>query len=89
MPQPKHPPTVDRPAAPGPTRIYVNRVALERNLKEGTDFPPITVRHPDGTADHGRAVEIQGPSRVIYDPAGLFDGARVWVETTAPFSLTT
>lgn len=72
----------------GVTRVYVCRIAIERNRKEGTDFPPITVRHPDGQGEFARRVRIPGPSEVVYALNGLEDGTSVWVETTGPVEIT-
>ena len=71
-----------------PTRIYVCREAIERNIKEdGADFPPITVRHVDVTATWCRRVDINGPSVIKYSSEPLTDGTRVWLETTAPIKI--
>lgn len=68
----------------GPTRIYVCRIAIERNRKEGCDFAPITVRHPDGSGEFTRRVKVHGPCEVVYELNGLEDGTSVWVETDSP-----
>jgi hypothetical protein len=64
-------------------RIHVNQHAIRRNRKHGTADPPITVKtYKDNTKCF--AVEILGPSRVVYSPdKPLSCGARVWIETDA------
>ena len=81
---PSHLPPLPEIALREPTRVYVCREAIERNRKEGTDFPPITVRHPDGQGDFARTVHIAGPCEVKYELNGLEDGTSVWVETFGP-----
>ena len=77
------------PATPGRFRIYVCRIAIERNRTEGADFPPITVRYPDGRGEFCRRVRIDGPSEIVYELNGLEDGTSVWVETDGPLEITT
>lgn len=64
------------------TIIHVNQHAIRRNLKNGTSEPVITVKtYKENRYAH--AVEILGPSRVVYSPdKPLSCGARVWIETT-------
>jgi hypothetical protein len=69
------------------TRIHVNQHVIRRNAKAGTAEPVLTVKR-GRTNTYATAVEILGPSRVVYSPCKpLACGARVWVETTAPVSL--
>jgi len=69
------------------TLVYVCRHAIERNDAEGTTFPPITVRHADGSAEYANSVHVDGPCDVIHG-GPLLDGTRVWVETESPVHIT-
>lgn len=65
------------------TRIHVDRQAVARNVKHGTDDPVITVKtYKENRRCH--EVRIDGPSSVVYGKKPLSCGARVWVETEAP-----
>jgi len=63
-----------------PTLIHVNKPQIDRNRKQGTEEPVITIRHGDRqTRCH--LVEIKGSCRVIYQPNNpLACGAIVWIE---------
>ena len=64
-------------------RIHVNQHKIRRNAKEGTTEPPLSIKLSSGSLPC-RAVEIRGPSTVVYSPAKpLACGARVWIETRA------
>lgn len=65
-------------------RIHVNQHIIKRNKKSGEDTPPLTVKLR-GANLRAAAVEIHGPSVVIYSPNRPLDcGARVWIETRSP-----
>ena len=58
-------------------RIFVNQARLRDEHPQ-----PIHIHYTecDTRMDVAQAI-IKGPSRVVYDPAGNQDGARVWIET--------
>ena len=62
------------------TLIHVDRTLIASNLKNHTTKPVISVK--EGSRNHKcHLVEIQGASRVIYQPdSPLGCGARVWIE---------
>lgn len=63
-------------------RIHVNQHNIRAN-KDGGNRPVITVKTYNDN-QYGHAVEILGPSKVIYSPdKPLSCGAKVWIETTA------
>ena len=66
-------------------RIHVNQHVIRRNAKQGTDDPPITVKH--GKNNHyGSRVEVLGPSVLIYSAHKplLSCGARLILECSCP-----
>ena len=65
-------------------RIHVNQHVIRRNQKrEAAADPPLTVKTYKENIKCF-AVEILGPSRVVYSPEQpLACGARVWIETDA------
>ena len=68
-------------------RIHVNMHHIRHNKKHGTNKPVITVKTSKSN-DYGHAVEILGPSKVIYRPEKpLSCGARVWIETNADVNI--
>jgi hypothetical protein len=68
-------------------RIHVDQHTIKRNARTGTSEPPISVKVSRGSL-RCHAVEIVGPSTVIYSPdKPLACGARVWVETRAQLTL--
>lgn len=69
-------------------RIHINQHIIRSNSKEcGPPLPPITVKTSD--ANHkGWSVDIHGVSSVMYRPnKPLNCGAKVWVETTSPVTI--
>lgn len=65
------------------TIIHVNQHILRKNTKNGTSDPCLIVRNYRAKS-YANAVEIDGPSRVVYSPhKPLSCGARAWVETHA------
>lgn len=63
------------------TRIHVNQHVIKANAKNGTNLPVLTVKTYKGNV-YAHAVDILGPSRVIYSPEHpLSCGAKVWIET--------
>jgi hypothetical protein len=70
------------------TRVYVDRHVIRANKSESCDLPPLSIRR-GGRVTKARAVEIHGPSRVVYAPEKpLPCGATVWVETIAEVTAT-
>lgn len=65
------------------TIIHVNQHKIRSNAKLGINEPVLTVKnHKSNTYAH--AVEIMGPSKVVYRPnKPLSCGAKVWIETHA------
>jgi len=66
------------------TRIHVNQHVIRRNHATGEREPVLTVKtYKSNTYCH--AVNIDGPSTVIYSPDKPLEcGARVWIETESP-----
>lgn len=63
--------------------IHVNRQHIAMNAKDGGDRPVYIVRD-DRKTWYGREVQIDGPSRLVYDGIQLSCGARAWIETDGP-----
>jgi hypothetical protein len=65
------------------TMIHVNQHVIKANAKNGTNDPVLTVKtYKENRYAH--AVEIRGPSTVLYSPdKPLSCGAKVWIETYA------
>lgn len=69
----------------GKKYIHVNQHKIKANIKHGTNEPVITVKQGKSNC-YGYAVDILGPSRVVYGRNGmaiLSCGARVVIETEA------
>lgn len=64
------------------TIIHVNRHLIAANAKDGGNRPVCVVKTGRKTR-YGREVQIDGPSRVVYDGSMLKCGARLWIETEA------
>lgn len=64
------------------SRIHVNQHNIRANAK-GASLPVLTVKtYKENTTCN--AVEILGPSRLVYSPdKPLSCGAKVWIETEA------
>ena len=63
-------------------RIIVNRQIVQKNLKEGTDVPPISVKTYRGS-ERVHEVRFSGPAvlrSATSAPSGT-SGATVWIET--------
>jgi hypothetical protein len=65
------------------TVIHVNQHVVRANAKNGANDPVLTVKtYKENRYAH--AVEIRGPSTVVYSPdKPLSCGAKVWIETQA------
>jgi hypothetical protein len=65
------------------TIIHVNQHVIKANRKAGAQDPVLTVKTYKSNT-YANAVEIQGPSKVVYSPEKpLSCGAHVWIETEA------
>ena len=63
------------------TRIHVNQHIIKSNRKNNEDNPVLTVKTYKSNT-YAKEVEIQGNSKVIYNPNNpLSCGAEVWIET--------
>jgi hypothetical protein len=64
------------------TLIHVNQHNIRANAK-GADLPVLTVKTYKSNTKCN-AVEIRGPSKIVYAPENpLSCGAKVWIETQA------
>ena len=66
--------------------IHVNRSHIAKNAKDGGNRPVYTIK-TGGKTRYAREVQIQGPSRMVYDGRQLSCGARAWVETDSELVL--
>jgi hypothetical protein len=66
--------------------IHVNRQHIAMNAKDGGNRPVYTIKTGRRTR-YAREVNIQGPSRLVYDGRQLGCGARAWIETDADLQL--
>ena len=65
------------------TIIHVNQHVIKANRKAGAQDPVLTVKTYKSNT-YANAVEIQGPSKIVYSPEKpLSCGAHVWIETEA------
>ena len=72
----------------GVKRLHVNQHNMRANLKDGANRPIFTCKV--GKENHyGHSVEIHGPSWMIYPDNPLGCGARAWVETVSPITVST
>jgi hypothetical protein len=68
-------------------RIHVNQHVIRSNVKGNLNEPPIRVK-TKGQNISASAVEIAGPSKLVYRPEKpLPCGARLWIETYAPVNI--
>lgn len=65
----------------GPKRVEVVKRHIERNRRTGTSLPVVAVRNSQGGYSYGMAIQIHGPSRLVY----IND--RVYLETEAAATL--
>lgn len=70
------------------TIIHINQHKIRSNHSTGNLEPVISVKtYKDNR--YASAVEILGPSRVVYSPSKpLSCGARVWIETESEVVVT-
>lgn len=62
-------------------KIYVDQLIIKTNERRGEAKPPIKIESK-GFCIEVSALEICGPSRIVYEPGAT--GPRVWVETDSP-----
>ena len=63
------------------TIIHVNQHVVKANAKNGTNDPVLTIKDYKANR-YAHAVDIKGPSKVVYSPdKPLSCGAKVWIET--------
>lgn len=72
-------------------RIWVEGSEIRRNLGRslrGDLLSPTVVVQDGGDIRRGFAIEILGPSRVVYRPEDpLQNGVVLWIETEAPVQI--
>jgi hypothetical protein len=66
--------------------IHVNRQHIAMNAKDGGNRPVYTIKDK-GITRYAREVQIDGPSRLVYNGDQLSCGARAWLETEADLTL--
>lgn len=59
--------------------IHVNRQHIAMNANDGGNRPVYTIKEGKVTR-YAREVEIQGPSKLVYNGSQLHCGARAWIE---------
>lgn len=73
-------------------RVFVDRLAIDRNRREERNDPPLSVRRGD-RVDQAHRIDILGAdgevvASIVHDPLRpLGSGATVWVETRAELRL--
>lgn len=67
--------------------IHVNRRHIAQNTKDGGNRPVYTVKFPGNKIRYAREVQIDGPSKMVYNGSKLKCGARAWIETQGPIQL--
>lgn len=69
------------------TRIHVNQHRIRSNAGKDNPEPVLTVKTYKSNR-YAFAVDIQGPSRIVYQPQSpLSCGAKCWIETEADVEL--
>lgn len=66
--------------------IHVNRHHIAANAKDGKNRPVYTIKQGKRTI-YAREVQINGPSKLVYNGNQLSCGARAWIETESPLQL--
>lgn len=66
--------------------IHVNRQFIAMNTKDGKNRPVYTVKM-GGKTRYAREINIDGPSKLVYNGSQLNCGARAWIETESPIEL--
>lgn len=71
----------------GVKRIHVNQHHIRANLKDDENRPVFTCKV--GTQNlYGHEVQIHGESTLVYSNKPLNCGARCWIETVSPITIT-
>lgn len=69
------------------TVIHINRNVIQHNSKYNVNLPVCRVQI-GSKSRYCREVDIQGPSRMVYQPdKPLKCGAKLWIETDSPVDL--
>ena len=66
--------------------IHVNRQHIAMNAKDGKNRPVYTIKNKGKTL-YAREVNINGPSKLVYNGDQLKCGARAWIETDSDIEL--
>ena len=67
--------------------IHINRNIIQQNEKHDRELPVCRVQE-GSKARYGRAVEIHGPSKMVYRPEKpLSCGAKLWIETDSEITI--
>jgi hypothetical protein len=66
--------------------IHVNRQHIGMNAKDNGNRPVYTIKEGRITR-YAREVQINGPSKMVYNGSQLHCGARAWIETDGPLVL--
>lgn len=67
--------------------IHINRNIIQYNDKHNTNLPVCRIQIGKETK-YGMAVNINGPSKMVYDAENpLKCGAKLWIETTADIDI--
>jgi hypothetical protein len=67
--------------------IHINRNIIQSNAKHGKSDPVCRVEE-DGLVTYCMEVQINGPSRLVYNPdKPRACGAKLWIETEAQLVL--
>jgi hypothetical protein len=66
--------------------IHVNRQHIAMNAKDGGNRPVYTIKTGSKTR-YAREIEIQGPSKLVYNGSQLACGARAWIECDCDINL--
>jgi hypothetical protein len=70
------------------TIIHVNQHVIKSNRANNANDPVLTVKTYKSN-QYAHEVSIDGTSRVVYSPdKPLSCGAHVWIETSAPVTIT-
>lgn len=66
--------------------IHVNRQHIGMNAKDGKNRPVYIIKENGKTA-YAREVQINGPSKLVYNGKQMKCGARAWIETDSELIL--
>lgn len=66
--------------------IHVNRQLIAMNAKDGQKRPVYIVKEGK-TTKYAQEIEINGPSKLVYNGSQLNCGARAWIETNSDINI--